>query len=128
MIEIEDEGDDTQPGFLMSPKRVLVFFFSQIIRLIIAIALLITGVLFLAHTVKIEDLLLNTLALQFIMGLDEDIYATFAPRRLKKTMSRTQVLKIRRARQFDGLDKAGILKFATAVVLLIIVYLTVISP
>jgi hypothetical protein len=61
-------------------------------RVFIVGCLLVTGVLFLAHTISLSDLLLNAMALEIVLKLDEMIFTALAPRRLATLMASTKVL------------------------------------
>ncbi|CAK0902444.1 unnamed protein product [Prorocentrum cordatum] len=57
-------------------------------RLAIAFFLLNAGLLFLCHTVNLQQLLFNSLALGFVLDIDEMIYPIFVPSRVQRVASR----------------------------------------
>eukprot|EP00929_Paragymnodinium_shiwhaense_P106598 TRINITY_DN7210_c0_g1_i1.p1 TRINITY_DN7210_c0_g1~~TRINITY_DN7210_c0_g1_i1.p1 ORF type:complete len:1170 (-),score=142.39 TRINITY_DN7210_c0_g1_i1:40-3549(-) len=61
----------------------LLIIFVVIPRFAIAICLGVIGSLYLGVTVNMPDLLLNAMALAFIIELDEMFYSVFAPRRIQ---------------------------------------------
>jgi len=59
-------------------------------RVIICLVLGITGVRFIGKTNNVDDLILNCLAIAFVIDLDELIYECLAPRRLKTLMNNVE--------------------------------------
>jgi hypothetical protein len=59
-------------------------------RVIICVFLAITGVRFIGKTNNVDDLILNCLAIAFVIDLDELIYECLAPRRLKTLMNNVE--------------------------------------
>lgn len=59
-------------------------------RLAISLFLGITGVRFIGKTNNVDDLILNCLAIAFVIDLDELIYECLAPRRLKTLMNNVE--------------------------------------
>ncbi|CAK0866078.1 unnamed protein product, partial [Prorocentrum cordatum] len=61
-------------------------------RAIICVLLGFTGILFIGKTSNIDDLILNCLAIVFIIELDELVYDCLAPRRLKTLLNNMEPL------------------------------------
>lgn len=66
----------------LPPHRCAWFFAICLIQSVIALSLLIAGLEWLVATTEIVDLLLNGVALSYIMDLDELIYNVFIPTKL----------------------------------------------
>eukprot|EP00931_Biecheleriopsis_adriatica_P003816 TRINITY_DN105576_c0_g1_i1.p1 TRINITY_DN105576_c0_g1~~TRINITY_DN105576_c0_g1_i1.p1 ORF type:complete len:755 (-),score=123.04 TRINITY_DN105576_c0_g1_i1:64-2301(-) len=78
----------------LSKRRKQVLMFVALLRGVLAIALLIVGVRFLAVTLSLSDLVLNTVALEFVSLLDELIMSAFAPRRARNLIAELDHLDI----------------------------------
>lgn len=69
---------------------VLIAFFRFAMGVMIGVA----GILYLSKTNVKEDLVLNAIALEFIMGIDELLFAVFAPRRMQTLMMNLEALPL----------------------------------
>jgi hypothetical protein len=78
-------------------------------KLFIAVALGFVGVRYLANTEDMSDLVLNSLALAFVFELDELLFATLAPRRLRLLIGRMEPLKKQSVRMPAGMETALVL-------------------
>eukprot|EP00930_Biecheleria_cincta_P103855 TRINITY_DN9595_c0_g1_i1.p1 TRINITY_DN9595_c0_g1~~TRINITY_DN9595_c0_g1_i1.p1 ORF type:complete len:901 (-),score=127.82 TRINITY_DN9595_c0_g1_i1:74-2776(-) len=85
-------------------------------RLIIALMLGIVGVQFLATTVDMTELLLNTMSLVFILELDEFVFCCFAPRRARILLTSLQPLRLPQG-LVERKSAAGITSFINVIVL-----------
>jgi hypothetical protein len=63
----------------MSPLRKVSGYFIVLLKFGLDLSLLTSGTVFLAHTVNLQNLLLNALALQFVLDLDMMVYDALAP-------------------------------------------------
>jgi len=96
-VEDDDEFDLTDGGFSWWHKMGITAFII-VPKFIISVVVLAYGSLFLASSVSNQDVLLNVLALVFIMEIDEMIFTFFAPRRLIAAMEALPEF------QYDGDD------------------------
>jgi len=71
---------------------VLCFVIVVIPRFYIAFFLWYLGSLMLVYTYNINDLLMNAVVLGFVMELDEQLYAVFAPSHLKRMLQKVEPL------------------------------------
>merc|ERR1711908_61022 len=85
----------------VSYARGCFFMAVQAIRLVIASTLLVAGQFFLMNTTSIGDMLLNAVALQFVMDIDETCYKTLSPTNLKKLVAEVQPIPLPRSRSFN---------------------------
>ncbi|CAK0810333.1 unnamed protein product, partial [Prorocentrum cordatum] len=94
----------------LSTARLSGVFFGVILpRLFVAGLLAIIGVRFLGKTNRMEDLVLNAVALSFIMDIDEDFFKTLLPRRVQTLVANLEPLPLneaRVARRFPSLGPA----------------------
>ena len=101
---------------MLSTARVAWFVCVQMTRVAIAACLGGAGVRFLSVTVSLESLLRTTVALSFIMGLDELFHSTLNPKQLKKVRNDVkELVAVPSLPTFNGLDLATVLKFLTTV-------------
>ena len=74
------EHDEGEYSFTaLSRSRKFSVGFVLLVRSAICLALLWCGCLFLTVTIDMTDLLLNTVALEFVLGVDELIFSSLAP-------------------------------------------------
>jgi hypothetical protein len=88
----------------LSLSRVVCIFVVQLARLAIGVLLLWYGCLFLVYTVSVPDLLLNTVALEFVISIDELIFESLAPARVRHVFAMVAALTVPRTRAWRGLD------------------------
>lgn len=81
----------------ISRQRLACVLAMGVLRATIAIALLYTGVTWLASTSSITNLILNAAALGFVLDLDERIYETTVPARVQSFIASLEPLRYRRA-------------------------------
>mmetsp|Transcript_1628 Transcript_1628/g.4220 ORF Transcript_1628/g.4220 Transcript_1628/m.4220 type:complete len:983 (+) Transcript_1628:120-3068(+) len=76
-----------------------------IIRLLLVLSLFYTGTLFLVHDIGVADLLLNAVALEFVLNVDELIFTAVAPVSGKLFMSKIKPLEVPHSRlRYKGMD------------------------
>jgi len=80
----------------MPVKRVIWADVLGIIQILIAVVLLIFGSLWLIATTRTSDLVLNAVALTYIMEIDELIFLTVVPRQVSIIISNLHPLDLRR--------------------------------
>ena len=73
-------------------------------RMIIAFCMLIQGANYLSFTIAMGDLLLNAVALEFVINTDELFFSSLAPARAKRVLRMTQGFKLAAVKTFQGLD------------------------
>lgn len=79
----------------LSKKRFMALLFTYITRFVIAWVLLIAGVQWLARTTSITELMLNAVALNAILDVDEFLYAGFTPVSLQVAIKHLEPVKVR---------------------------------
>ena len=102
----------------LTRERKVVCIFLQLVRATIAILLAIYGSTYLVQTVNLGDLILNMLALDFVMNIDELIFECCAPSTAKRIQAKLEPLEVAvRVRQWRGLDTWGPASFCTACII-----------
>ena len=96
-------------------------------RFAIAAFLIIYGSLFLAYTISIADLVLNAVALEFILNIDELIYSTLAPIRTKTIIPRIAPFSLTHF-QYGGMDSRSVLTVVLIIASLSSVLVSVVQP
>lgn len=79
----------------LPPHRCAWFFFVSCIQTVIALSLLAAGLEWLVATTEIVELLLNGVALSYIMDLDELLYYVFIPTKLSTLINLLEPLPAR---------------------------------
>jgi hypothetical protein len=75
--------------------RLFIYLLVIIPKLLIVLILMFIGCRWLAATESFSDLILNALALEFVIGVDELVYENFAPVRMQEWVSGTQILHLK---------------------------------
>eukprot|EP00929_Paragymnodinium_shiwhaense_P123915 TRINITY_DN9841_c0_g1_i2.p1 TRINITY_DN9841_c0_g1~~TRINITY_DN9841_c0_g1_i2.p1 ORF type:complete len:786 (+),score=171.57 TRINITY_DN9841_c0_g1_i2:172-2529(+) len=83
-------------------SRFLCMFFVVLPRAMIALSLAIWGSQYLAETVDLGDIILNSMALAFVMDIDEMLYNVFATHRLKKASQKWEAIPCGNRRRLPG--------------------------
>jgi len=84
MDKRSEEGDQYYVVALSTSGRIFVFLLVIIPKFLITFCLTCIGCRWLCATESFSDLILNALALDFIIGVDEIVYANFAPQHLSE--------------------------------------------
>lgn len=109
----DDERQETDKSIVLdqlySMRRWFLLLGIAVPRLWIAITLMVTGVRYLCITVSLPDLILNSVALAFILDLDNLVMEAFAPRRARNLLEEVGYLRMPSSRLFDRLSRnAGV--------------------
>ena len=86
----------------------------SLVRIIIAGFQTYQGTQYLVYTIAIEELLLNAVALEFVITLDELIYQSLAPAHTKRVTSRVIGFRLP-TKNWSGIDGRMVLAFALVV-------------
>lgn len=71
--------------------RICIYTFIIIPKLIVALVLAYVGSRWFVATESFSDLILNALALEFVIGIDEFVFDSFAPERMKERLEATTI-------------------------------------
>jgi hypothetical protein len=88
----------------LSFARMICFIFFVALRIGIVVLLVIYGSLYLVYTTSMGDLLLNAVALEFIMNMDELIFEALAPFHVKSLVAGAECLAKLSWKKWHGLD------------------------
>jgi hypothetical protein len=100
-----DAGDDEYHiVHLATCPRVLIYVLVIIPKFLIACILMIIGCRWLAATESFADLILNALALEFVIDIDEFMYEKFAPEVMRERVDKFSMAHVRPATKADGED------------------------
>jgi len=122
---IDDSGETLTIDNITRPKK-LGLVVLQLVRLGLCGVLTFTGVRYLVGTIALSDLILNMLALEFVLNLDELVFACLAPLNFKTMIPKVVPLKTRTARSCSGIDLSALVTLlATGLaVVLVAVFMT----
>mmetsp|Transcript_65875 Transcript_65875/g.121428 ORF Transcript_65875/g.121428 Transcript_65875/m.121428 type:complete len:373 (-) Transcript_65875:108-1226(-) len=98
-MQVEDGEDGKQYSVVAMGccTRLAIFGLVIIPKCIICVILLLIGSRWLVATESYADLILNALALEFVIGTDELVYEAFSPNMLKKAVESTKFCQLRPA-------------------------------
>ena len=130
-IRVESAVDGTSRVIItqISYARLVACVLVQLLRLVIGAVLLWFGSLYLIHTIEINELILNAVALEFVLRIDDILFVCFVPTRVRalikhgKPLSAPSVFKTK-----DGLDIRSVLSFLVCLCLVLVLYFTELVP
>jgi hypothetical protein len=116
---VEFQRDRTGEGMFelktISGGRINFIVVFNIIRSIIGFAVLVSGSWFLVVTISLEDIILNTIALDFILSIDEMLFVTMFPTKTKKLIELMKVLRTRKPNTNSGVDLSSLVMLVLSV-------------
>jgi len=117
-----DEGEATGSRVvaLTTVARVSTYVLIIIPKVIIAMVLLALGCRWLASTESFADLILNALALEFVIGIDELMYESFVPEAMRLRLEASTVVHKKANRGTDDAKTESAIEFTRS-----LVYMTV---
>jgi len=110
-----------------SSERFVFAAILLLVRFVISSFLLICGSMWLTYTINVENLLLNAVALGFVLDLDEMLF-TLAPAQVKSLMGRLQPLPAQSWPSVKGTDLVTITQTIFVPALVIIMYFSILAP
>lgn len=114
----EVDNDDGEKEYhivaLSWPARFCIFLFVIIPKTLITIFLLYVGCRWLTATESFSDLILNALALEFVILIDESCYDAFAPKMLKDKLESAKFVVVRERAEDDERREAREVCFSYA--------------
>merc|ERR1712007_230832 len=108
-----DEGEATGSRVvaLTTVARVSTYVLIIIPKVIIAMVLLALGCRWLASTESFADLILNALALEFVIGIDELMYESFVPEAMRLRLEASTVVHKKANRGTDDAKTESAIEF-----------------
>jgi len=119
--QVTTDDDGAVRVAAITPARFACILVAQACRIAIAVALLIFGIEYLIDTTDLGDLLLNAVALEFVITVDELIYDALAPKNLRKLIDAAAPLVHPSPKSWRGLDLQSAGTFLTVVLILALV-------
>ena len=107
--EINAIGDGRYIVAKLSRERLVGRVAISVIRLTIAGFMFYQGTLFLVYTISISDLLLNAVALAFVISMDELLFISCAPARAKRIVQNTAGFTLKPEKTWKGQDLRSVL-------------------
>ena len=99
------------------------------LRAAVCSLLCVYGCLFLSlNTIGIGDLLLNTVALEFVVSVDELIFESVVPIRVAKLIADLRPVELPPVKEWKGLDAGAFTTLLSSLVVIAVVFATLISP
>lgn len=111
----------------ISSTRYLFMMLVTSVRVAVALALLVFGAKMLAYTAELMEIILNVVALSFVMECDELIFANFAPLSIK-ALVRSMAPLPRQHRVFHGVDAMPVLNVLFIIVVFAVVWQFYVTP
>ena len=112
----------------ISKTRLGSLLVIQLVRMMVAGIMMWAGYLFIVNTLPIGDLLLNAVALEFVLSIDELIFECLAPARLAKMVDSLAPLPMKPLQlSLGGLDRRALLTYCSlsAILLLSVPFLLI---
>lgn len=112
----------------LSNGRKVYCLFILYMKSIVAIFLAVFGTVFLCHTIRVGDLLLNAAALQIVLDLDTLFYENLRPNHAAKYLKSMKPLAPRKTRHCRGLDKRAVASAILIPSAVLIANFTILAP
>ena len=109
VLVLDDVGEVSITS--VSSMRFLGVSLVMLSRLMVAGGLLYAGSLWLAYTVSLQDLMLNAVALEFVLNVDELIFISLAPLSLKYLVDNAKMLPKQAPPAWKGLELSTAINF-----------------
>jgi len=97
--------NDNTDGFLLvevTRCRLACTLLVQAVRITIALVLLVSGITWLSRTIAINDLIVNTVALDFVLHVDEMIFSCFSSFAISEVIQKLHPLPMNATRHRTG--------------------------
>lgn len=104
VIDLFRHGISRQGFLSISYLRFSVYLLFRLARTAVAISLMYAGTQWLARTTNITDLILNAVALEAILQIDEMIFTMLFPKRVQAAIYELEPVKVRFTRRWGQLE------------------------
>ena len=110
--ELKDKGDTAALRAISTPRRIFVLA-VQACRLGVSLVLVVSGAQWLSYETDLGNLLLNAVALEFVLNVDELIFEALAPHALARLIERcaAEPLPLPAPAAWRGLDSRTLASF-----------------
>jgi hypothetical protein len=109
-------------------RYYLCLFLIAFPRMVMAVLLCIIGIRYLGVTNVAADLILNAIALEFISGIDELLFAVFAPRRVRTLIANLEPMPMPNKHSSLSSGVFSLAKITTVGIVMVIVHTAVMQP
>ncbi|CAE7791016.1 NLRC3 [Symbiodinium sp. CCMP2592] len=120
------QSNSVQELWQLSWQRGFVMSCVCLGRICVACALLISGCIWLGHTTSITELMLNSVALESVLHVDEFIFSALVPTNLQQKIQILQPVKIKKSRRSPRLE--NVVLFSVLSAALVLPYLLILAP
>ncbi|CAE7289940.1 VPS11 [Symbiodinium natans] len=110
----------------LSRSRLLVVLTSFVLRMAIASIMLVAGIQWLGRTTSITELMLNAVALNGIMDIDELLFAGFTPVSVQQAIRKLEPVKMKYSRYRSQFESFAL--FLLLLVTMLVPYLIYLEP
>ena len=100
----------------------------QTIRLVVCLLFLWYGSLFLIYTPSVTELMLNAVALEFLISIDELLFETLAPIKVKYVFAHVHDLSVPPSRTWNGVDCRTSCFTAFAAIVVMLFFFCAVAP
>jgi len=95
-----DDDNKIVAGGMSFTRKALLGVFVLLLKFLVAVLFGIHGTVYLASSATDDELLLNTLALEFVLGVDEMVYTSLAPTSTRSIMLQVPPFRTEKRRAF----------------------------
>ncbi|CAK9069507.1 unnamed protein product [Durusdinium trenchii] len=110
----------------LSWQRISIMTLVCVGRAVVAGALLISGTIWLGNTTSITELMLNSVALEAVLHIDEFICRALVPTSLQQKIKRLPPMQVRRSRRWPSVE--NVLLACMLAAALLVPYMIVLAP
>ena len=110
----------------MSFGRLSLLLGTYLARTIIASVLLVAGILWLARTTSIEELMLNAVALNAILDVDEFLFSGMTPIKIQHAVQKLRPIKVKYGRLRSQVE--SVVHFVSLTLLIFLAYYALLLP
>ncbi|CAL1148012.1 unnamed protein product [Cladocopium goreaui] len=128
VLDTEDEEDPKYRLTHISFSRKLWGCIITVVRLTIACVLLWYGTLYVVHTINLSDLVLNCIALEIVLNVDDLLFQALAPTPARFLMNTLQPIQLKSMPRRKGVDVKAFLMLLAVPIALILVYQLLMAP
>ncbi|CAJ1443387.1 unnamed protein product [Effrenium voratum] len=110
IYEVEDEDGEIERWEIVAVNKTAQFLLTVLVllpKMVVALVLLVIGCRWLAATQSFADLILNALALEFVINIDELMYEAFTPRSLRNVIELTKLALVTASQKQPTLETTG---------------------
>jgi len=121
-LDETDADDDELHVVSLTPIVRWTIVFSVVIpKLLIGFALTVMGMMWLSSTQSFSDLILNSLALEFVVRIDDNLYSALIPEHFKEDMGRVKLVYEKKQKTLEEEIHDDWVEWRTATIWLVVI-------